>query len=615
MSPTLRFLSAATAVASSVLAASHAQDTNTQLPQFRATTELIRLDVTVLDKKRIPVRGLTASDFIVLDDGIPREISSFLAVDLPDFPETAAAWTREVAPDVRRNDNLHERGLIVIILDDAGAAGDLGAQKILRSTASQIVDRLRPSDLVAIIYTLNNRLSVDFTDDRGALRNAISSYQVGPSGSVWYDQRRVSDVLANVVKTLNDIPNRRKTVFYLGGGWDIAGDIMPRDPGIDPFVFYKMMDMFRDAQRGNVNVYAIPTGGCCATSDFHATVSNETGGFMFGGLNDMEKAVDTVFLANSSYYLIGYQSPHLRDGRYHRVEVKVKRDDVRVVSRSGYKSEDSSRPEKPKEVRPSADLEQSMSGLLPKADLPMQIAASSYWVPGRLTPTTAVVLGLRHSLASETPGGTRVLNVRVEAFTTDGDSKGREVLTTRVRAQRSGPIGYEVLAKLSLPAGRYQIRAAAEDVAGKLSGSVYTDVTVREPPRRGVTMGSIMFSTNPALPSSPVSTFANELPFVPTGLREFLPSMRVRAFLQLGFADNNSLGPVDLFARVTNESDQVVHEEKTRITPPPFEKERRAWQETPVPVSKLPAGHYLLTFLIESGPTGPQRRDVRFVMR
>ncbi|HET7220976.1 MAG TPA: hypothetical protein VFJ02_23140, partial [Vicinamibacterales bacterium] len=43
-------------------------------PQFRAGVELLQLDVAVLDDKREPVRGLTAADFTVLENGAVKPI-------------------------------------------------------------------------------------------------------------------------------------------------------------------------------------------------------------------------------------------------------------------------------------------------------------------------------------------------------------------------------------------------------------------------------------------------------------------------------------------------------------------------------------------------------------
>src|SRR5512147_2804867 len=63
-------------------------------PSFKTGVQLVRIDVSVLDDKRQPVRGLQASDFTVIEDGQPRPIRAFTAVD--HAPAVAAA--RPIAP-------------------------------------------------------------------------------------------------------------------------------------------------------------------------------------------------------------------------------------------------------------------------------------------------------------------------------------------------------------------------------------------------------------------------------------------------------------------------------------------------------------------------------------
>src|SRR5262249_54230952 len=96
----------------------------TPVPTFRAGVELIQVDVTVLDKNRQPVRGLTAADFTIAEDGKPQAIAAFSAVEFPDPPPVpvvngkAVTWMRDVAPDVQSN-ALAAGRLIVLLIDDA----------------------------------------------------------------------------------------------------------------------------------------------------------------------------------------------------------------------------------------------------------------------------------------------------------------------------------------------------------------------------------------------------------------------------------------------------------------------------------------------------------------
>ena len=79
-----------------------AQDRRDQ-PTFQTGVELVQLDVSVLDAKRQPVRGLSISDFTVLENGVPRPIRAFTAVDIPSrVRESEPAWANVVRRTSRR---------------------------------------------------------------------------------------------------------------------------------------------------------------------------------------------------------------------------------------------------------------------------------------------------------------------------------------------------------------------------------------------------------------------------------------------------------------------------------------------------------------------------------
>ena len=54
-----------------------AQEPQAPPPVFRAGTNIVRVDATVVDRSGNPVPSLTAGDFEIREDGVPRTISSF----------------------------------------------------------------------------------------------------------------------------------------------------------------------------------------------------------------------------------------------------------------------------------------------------------------------------------------------------------------------------------------------------------------------------------------------------------------------------------------------------------------------------------------------------------
>jgi hypothetical protein len=67
------------------------------VPTFTSNVDLVTVDAIVQDAKGRPVRGLTADDFTLLEDGKPQTIASFEAIDLGDA-SLAAVRRASVGP-------------------------------------------------------------------------------------------------------------------------------------------------------------------------------------------------------------------------------------------------------------------------------------------------------------------------------------------------------------------------------------------------------------------------------------------------------------------------------------------------------------------------------------
>jgi VWFA-related protein len=318
----------------------------TERPQFRTGVELVHLDVSVLDRDRRPVRGLTADDFTVLEDGRPQPIVVFNAVDIPDPEPPPAEWMRDVAPEVASNDGLHERRLFLILIDDAALEGDPIVIRNARDIGARFIDRLGPSDLAAVVFTLANQHSQDYTSDRQRLLAALDRASIrfrGMNSGDWLYFRYSAGVLRAAVETLSALPDRRKVIVYVGQG--IPVDLSSPQAGV---VRAQLNEAFRLAAAANVNIYtfdvcglrpppssALPRPTCVPglEEDYVRMVANNTGGRAVVNSNDFAPGVATVFEENASYYLLGFQraDPAL-DGRRRRLEVRVNRS-VRRSSR------------------------------------------------------------------------------------------------------------------------------------------------------------------------------------------------------------------------------------------------------------------------------------------
>src|SRR5690349_3434528 len=89
-----------------------------QQPTFKTGVQLVRLDVSVLDEKRQPVRGLQASDFTILEDGQARPIRSFQAIDAAAAAPRMAPVTPIPAHTVATNQIGNDTSRLIFILMD-----------------------------------------------------------------------------------------------------------------------------------------------------------------------------------------------------------------------------------------------------------------------------------------------------------------------------------------------------------------------------------------------------------------------------------------------------------------------------------------------------------------
>ena len=115
-------------------------------------------------------------------------------------------------------------------------------------------------------------------------------------------------------------------------------------------------ELTRTANRANATIYTIDPRGLVAgadldeqldptefgehvrkTQDSLRVLADETGGIAVVNQNDFDKALKRIDAETSDYYVLGYSSTNPDPlKRTRKIEVKVKRPDMRVISRTSY---------------------------------------------------------------------------------------------------------------------------------------------------------------------------------------------------------------------------------------------------------------------------------------
>ena len=532
-------------------------------PTFRAGTDIVQLDVSVLDRERQPVRGLEAADFTVLENGKPRPVVAFSAVDIPDVVRTVAPWMHDVASDVSTNDTTVRR-IVVIVLDDAYMPFEPAAMKFAKQIGHNVVDNLGPNDLAAVTFTMIGK-SQDITTDRQRLNAAIDtlvphpgldqrpnpygaafspSSQIGWMGGsqqvpcALRDRNRgigscVMDTLIRVGAALRDAPAGRKSLVYISAGIPIDFTIANKSIGDD---LLGLQEMFRAMQQANISIYAFdPTGltmeGMIGPRfDTLRIFAEQTGGRAVLADNAPWDQVPQMFRENSSYYLLGIpSSPGGQGGHRYALQVKVNQADVEVRSRTSYFADPKSARGRAAE-EPSA-LDRVLGSGVPTGDVTMSVTAAPF-AAGPRDAAVVVTIGIRPRLLDPP---VRSFKVIATAFDQEANLKQRgsavQTLGVGVSAASAVAPEYQMVSRLMLPRGRYQIRVATE--GGGQSGSVFTDVDVPDFAKAPLSLSGLILTNGASAAIGGRDLVSNLLPVVPTVHREFRPGDAASAFLRV----------------------------------------------------------------------------------
>jgi len=475
----------------------------TPVPQatFRGGTDLVQVDVSVLDGKRHPVRGLTAADFSIFEDGQPREIQAFSEVSLPDRVQSRdASWTREVASDVATNVTARQEGRLVIILLDRTIP--LGEPTITaRRIAAATINQLAPGDLAAVVSTSNGAvqnltsdhtrllravnegdLSTDISDEAKEIEASVFAL-TGRTWSTLNDGRCqcglcVLETITRVADAVQGPSRRRKVMFFIGSDllFQVADE--PGKPDNDVGCQKRLKDaratMFAAVDRANLTIHSLdpsglanftptsrasstlrpgsgPVGAAAMTSSIGENLRRQsnlevlpdrTGGRAVMNTNGPDAAVPEIFRESDSYYLIGFRpADPAANGKFHQITVKTTRRGLDVRARSGYTASAAVDPANSPARSGSVPepVREALTGLLPAGVTAVDLNAATFAVPGSQKTTVVLSVGVNAfaTAASAEAGAAR--GGPLEIVATAFDTGGRPKGLARQTLELSWP--------------------------------------------------------------------------------------------------------------------------------------------------------------------------------
>lgn len=467
-------------------------------PPIRVTSNLVFLDVTVLDKNSRPVvNGLRKDDFTITEDNKPQPIFSF---EPPETHVTGAA-AKEGANG--------KSPVTIFVLDLLNSSSDDFSyirEKVRGFLMAQPAQLASPTELIVInneslemlqgytrsradlLYALNhlpteqpykyaNRLLTErFYQSLYALQEvALQSKGVpGRKNIIWlgrgapnvllgrldYDHTLLSALKQYVHSTTNMLVDARISLFVIYPDLRVADVWSPaveqaegliRDE--DPFV-------------GDINF---------------GVFANETGGELFYGRNDVDREIEKSEQMGGEYYTLTYQPENVDpNGEFRRIRVTLRNPNLRAVTKAGYFAPDKKSPVDQQQQN-RITLAEAVQSTIPFDALAVRLL-DVVKHPDSRTAEFIVELKSKNLTFQPTDDGKEGANVTLVAASLDqyGDILASRVQWITLKAPAQDPSlqpdgTWRIHLTIPVPRKTKRVRVAIEDQDGGRIGSAVLD--------------------------------------------------------------------------------------------------------------------------------------------
>ena len=272
----------------------------TQLPEFRASVNRVNVLITATDNKGRLITDLAQEEFHVYEDGKLQQITNF---------------SRQT-----------ELPLAVGFLIDTSSSVSTKLSFEKEASTNFIYSVMRDNDRALLVeFDTGVTLLQDLTSSANEIVRKIAKLKTGGGTSLF-------DAIYEVVtKKLKDLPDRKAIVIL--------------SDGADQNSKTTLDEVLETVRRADVILHIISTSAYGASGD-HAgdkallKLAEETGGRVYFPYtaSQMEQYFDAINKELRSQYNIAYQpTNNKKDGAYRSIEIKMKRDNIKLRHKKGYR--------------------------------------------------------------------------------------------------------------------------------------------------------------------------------------------------------------------------------------------------------------------------------------
>ncbi|WP_235011636.1 VWA domain-containing protein [Bryocella elongata] len=518
--------------------------------------DIVLTNVVVRDKKSgLPVTGLKASDFTIIEDKTPQKIVSFDYQNVDQAAQLAEKSTvvgkASVADLLEKNfaadpKALHDHRLIVLFFD-LSSMQDEDIDRAVDAATDYVNKQMAPADLVALVsMSTGLTMDQDFTSDKAALLRGIKRYNGddetgfanGGTGSTdgtgddatafaaddseYNSLNTDRELLAiqAISKSLEHV-DQRKSMLYFSGG-------LTRQ-GVENQASLRAAT--NEAAKANMAIYAVDTRGLQAlppggagnsgsvrgTSAYSGssmtaqlasnyssqetldTLARDTGGKAFFDDNDFAPAFQQIQHDTEAYYILGFHSTNkARDGGYRHLTVKVNRPDVKLEFRPGYYAPADFQHQKT-EDREMALTEQMRSDL-PATDVALYLQALYFRQNETLfyVPVSLVIPGSQIPFTTVKDMSKASIDVMGRVQNAQGVTVGNVRDTVKLSLDASQHVERKNIqygTAFTLAPGRYHLKFVVRENQTGAMGSFETDLQVPDIKKLPIKTSSIVLAS------------------------------------------------------------------------------------------------------------------------